>query len=81
MIEVNPKAIPDSYRDYLDLMKKEGEFLEIDDEIDWNLEIGAIIRRSSETLSKSVIFNNVKDCPGFRAADWGMQKSGTRGSP
>ncbi len=80
-LKVDPKTIPDSYRDYLDLMKKEGEFLEIDDEIDWNLEIGAIIRRSSETLSKSVIFNNVKDCPGFRAADWGMQKSGTRGKP
>ena len=80
-LKVDPSKIPDSYRDYLDLMKKEGEFLEIDDEVDWYLEIGAIIRRSSETLSKSAIFNNVKDCPGFRAADYGMQKSGTRGAP
>ena len=40
MISVDPKAIPDSYRDFLDWMKKEGEFLEIDDEIDWYLEMG-----------------------------------------
>jgi 4-hydroxy-3-polyprenylbenzoate decarboxylase len=81
MISVDPKAIPDSYRDFLDWMKKEGEFLEIDDEIDWYLEMGAILRRGAETLSPSPIFNKVKGCPEFRAAEFGMQKSGTRGKP
>ena len=80
-IKVDPKTIPDSYRDFLDWMKKEGEFLEINDEVDWYLEMGAILRRGAETLSPSPIFNNAKGCPGFRAAEFGMQKSGTRGKP
>ncbi len=52
-LEVDPKAIPRTYRDYLDLMQREGEFLAIDDEVDWYLEIGAILRRAAETLSPS----------------------------
>jgi 4-hydroxy-3-polyprenylbenzoate decarboxylase len=80
-IKIDYSTIPRSYRDYLDLMVREGEFLEIDDEVDWNLEIGAIIRRADETLSPSPIFNKVKDCPGFRCAELGMTKSGTLGRP
>jgi hypothetical protein len=80
-VSVNYESIPRSYRDYLDLMQKEGEFLAIDDEVDWNLEIGAIMRLAAETLSPSPIFNKVKDCPGFRVADLGMDKSGTLGRP
>ena len=67
----DPNTIPRSYRDYLDLMQREGEYVAIDDEIDWNLEIGAICQRAAETLSPSPIFNKVKDCPGFRVADSG----------
>ena len=74
-------SIPRSYRDYLDLMVREGEFLAIDDEVDLHLEIGAIIRRSDETLSPSPIFNKVKDCLDFRCAELGMTKSGTPGRP
>jgi UbiD family decarboxylase len=66
-IEIDYSSIPRSYRDYLDLMVREGEYLAIDDEVDWNLEMGAIQRRASETLSPSPIFNKIKDCPGFRA--------------
>jgi UbiD family decarboxylase len=40
-------------------MQSEGEYREIDDEVDWNLEIGAIIRRAEETLSPMPIFNRV----------------------
>jgi 4-hydroxy-3-polyprenylbenzoate decarboxylase len=80
-IKVDYKSIPRSYRDYLELMVREGEFLEIDDEVDWKLEIGAIIRRADETMSPSPIFNKIKDCPGFRVAELGMTKSGTRGRP
>jgi hypothetical protein len=43
-------------------MQNEGEYREIDDEVDWNLEIGAIIRRTEETLSPMPIFNKTKDC-------------------
>jgi len=80
-VTIDPKSIPRSYREYLELMQREGEYLAIDDEVDWNLEMGAIQRRASETLSPSPIFNNVKDCPGFRAAEFGFEKSGTRGRP
>ena len=80
-IKIDYDSIPRSYREYLDLMVKEGEYLAIDDEIDWNLEMGAICRRADETLSPSPIFNKVKDTPGFRAAEWGFTKSGTRGRP
>jgi UbiD family decarboxylase len=80
-IKVDPKAIPNSYRDFIEWMQREDEFLAIDDEVDWNLEMGAILRHGAETMSPSPIFNKVKDCPGFRAAEFGMQKSGTAGQP
>jgi 4-hydroxy-3-polyprenylbenzoate decarboxylase len=79
-IEIDPKIIPRSYRDYLKKMVEMDEFFEIDDEIDWNLEMGAICRRALETGAPSPIFNKVKGCPdGFRAAEVGYQKSGTPG--
>jgi len=67
-VKIDYDSIPRSYRDYLDLMVSEGEYLAIDDEVDWNLEMGAICRYADETLSPSPIFNKVKDSPGFRAA-------------
>ena len=48
-IEIDRKSIPRSYRDYLKKMVEMGEFFEIDEEIDWNLEMGAICRRALET--------------------------------
>jgi len=80
-IKIDYSTIPRSYRDHLELMQSEGEYVEIDDEVDWNLEIGAIIRRAEETLSPMPIFNNIKDCPEFRVCEWGFTKSGTCGRP
>ena len=80
-IKIDYDSIPRSYREYLELMVKEGEYLAIDDEVDWDLEIGAICRLADETLSPSPIFNKIKDSPGFRAAEWGFTKSGTPGRP
>jgi 4-hydroxy-3-polyprenylbenzoate decarboxylase len=80
-VQIDYASIPRSYRDYLELMQKEGEYLAIDDEVDWDLEMGAICRYADETLSPSPIFNKIKDSPGFRAAEWGFTKSGTRGQP
>jgi hypothetical protein len=50
-------SIPRSYREYLELMQREGEFVAIDDEIDWKYEIGGICRHAAETLSPSPICN------------------------
>ena len=48
-VQIDRKSIPRTYRDYLKKMVEMGEFFEIDDEIDWNLEMGAICRRALET--------------------------------
>jgi UbiD family decarboxylase len=81
-VSIDRARIPKSYREYLDILKGMGELVEINDEVDWYLELGAIFRHTAETLSPGAIFNNVKGCPkGFRAADFGMGKSGRPGQP
>lgn len=56
-----------SLRDYLDALRKIGELVEVDREVDWHLEMGAISRRIYETGSPAALFDSVKDSPGFRA--------------
>jgi UbiD family decarboxylase len=81
-VRIDRTKIPRSYRDYLATMKEMGELVEIDDEIDWNLEMGAVFRHSAETCAPMAMFNNVTGAaPGFRAADWGMGKSSYPGQP
>jgi 4-hydroxy-3-polyprenylbenzoate decarboxylase len=54
-------------RDYVARLKEFGEIQEIDVEVDWNLEMGAIIRRSYELQAPAPLFNRIKDIePGFR---------------
>ena len=48
---IDRARIPKSYREYLDTLKGMGELIEIDDEVDWYLELGAIFRHSAETLA------------------------------
>jgi len=56
-----------SLREYIDALKEIGEIQEIDQEVDWNLEIGAIIRRSYDLKAPAPLFNNIKDIEkGFR---------------
>ena len=54
-IKIDRSSIPRSYRDYLKKMVEMGEFFEIDDEVDWNLEMGAISIRASETGAPSLV--------------------------
>ena len=65
----------DDIRKFIVDLKKEGELIEIDAEVDWNLEIGAITRRLCETGlgrnvkeggTPAVLFNNIKGYPGHR---------------
>jgi 4-hydroxy-3-polyprenylbenzoate decarboxylase len=56
-----------SLREYIASLKDLGEIQEVDKEVDWNLEIGAITRRVYETDSPAPLFNNIKGHPkGFR---------------
>lgn len=54
-------------RAYIDALKALGECVEVQPEVDWNLEIGAIIRRCYETGAPAPLFNRIKDTvSGFR---------------
>ncbi len=54
-------------REYLAILDSLGELQEIDVEVDWNLEIGAIIRRAYDLRAPAPLFNNIKDIEdGFR---------------
>lgn len=56
-----------SLREYIDALKAIGELQEIDPEVDWNLEIGAISRRCYETGAPAPLFNTIRGIePGFR---------------
>ncbi len=54
-------------REYLSILDSVDELQEIDVEVDWNLEIGAIIRRAYDLRAPAPLFNNIKDIEeGFR---------------
>ena len=56
-----------SLREYIDQLKAIGEIQEIDAEVDWDLEMGAIIRRSYELRAPAPLFNRIKGIDdGFR---------------
>lgn len=55
-------------RDFISQLAKIGDVQEIDREVDWNLEMGAVTRRSMDLRAPAPLFNRIKDvAPGFRA--------------
>lgn len=56
-----------SLREFLTVLEAVGEMQPIDAEIDWNLEIGAMTRRSHELRAPAPLFNRIQGiAPGFR---------------
>ena len=55
-------------REYLAALEKVGDCVRIKQEVDWDLEAGAIVRRVCETSSPIPLMENIKDYPGFRLA-------------
>ena len=56
-----------SLREFITALDEIGEIQFIDKEVDWNLEIGAVARRSYELRAAAPIFNTIKDTGnGFR---------------
>jgi len=49
-----------SLREYLRELQQIGELVEVNHEVEWNLEIGAIIRRSYELHAPAPLFSNIK---------------------
>ncbi len=59
-----------AYRDlrqYIQRLEEEGELTQIDAEVDWDLEAGAISRRAINRRNGAILFNRIKGYPpGFR---------------
>lgn len=54
-------------REYIDFLDNRGEIVHIRQKVDWDLEIGAIIRRSYDLKAPAPLFENIKGYPaGFR---------------
>lgn len=54
-------------RDFIAKLEKEGEVIRIEDEVDWNLEAGAVVRRSAEKGLPAPFFQKIKGYPqGYR---------------
>jgi phenylphosphate carboxylase alpha subunit len=54
-------------REFISKLEKEGEAIRVEEEVDWNLEAGAIVRRAGERDLPATLFETVKDYPpGYR---------------
>jgi 4-hydroxy-3-polyprenylbenzoate decarboxylase len=51
-------------RAYIEALEKEGEVVRIRKEVDWNLELSGIIRRSYDLKAPAPLFENIKGYPG-----------------
>ncbi|RYP14189.1 hypothetical protein DL765_006550 [Monosporascus sp. GIB2] len=62
MAQPDPKAVDAQldFRSFIDLLRRDNDLVEINREVDPHLEVGAIVRRVSETNGKAPLFNNVK---------------------
>ena len=53
-------------REFIKILEENQELQPIEQEVDWQLEIGAITRRCCELSSPCPLFTNIKDYPGSR---------------
>ncbi|MFC1902548.1 hypothetical protein ACFLX4_00560 [Chloroflexota bacterium] len=54
-------------REFIAKLEKEGEAIQIEEEVDWNMEAGAMLRRSTEEGLPAPFFQKIKDYPeGYR---------------
>src|SRR5947207_3664675 len=60
-IERKPTAFGD-LRGWIEALKAHGELQEVDAEVDWNIELGTIMRLAQGPgTGKALLFNNIKD--------------------
>jgi 4-hydroxy-3-polyprenylbenzoate decarboxylase len=52
-------------RSYIDALLKTGDAVVVNEEVDWDLELGAIVRRMCEKRSPAAYFKHIKDYPDF----------------
>ena len=72
-------------RGWIDALRREGELHEIDSEVDWDVELGTIVRMLQGTgEGPAFLFNNIKDYNGADAVSTQVFSGGqgaTRGLP
>lgn len=57
----------DDNRQFIEALEKSGDVVRIKDVVDWDLEVGAIVRRTSEMQKQAPFFEKIRDYPdGFR---------------
>jgi phenylphosphate carboxylase alpha subunit len=54
-------------REFIKALQESGDLVTIEQEVDWDLEMGAIIRRACEQQVQAPYFKKIKDYPGFEA--------------
>jgi phenylphosphate carboxylase alpha subunit len=54
-------------RTYMEALLKTGDAVVCNQEVDWDLEMGAIVRRTCEKKGPAVYFKKIKEYPGFEA--------------
>ena len=58
------------HRDFFAALEREGELQKIQEEVDWDVEVGAISRRNYERYGPCLLFENIKDYPkGYRISN------------
>jgi len=57
---------PKSNREYIERLMETGDCVRIEQEVDWDNEAGAIVRRVCELAAPAPLMENIKDYPGFR---------------
>src|SRR3970040_426558 len=51
-------------RSFIEQLKQTGDVVVVDQPVHWDLELGAISRRATETDGPAVLFTNITDYPG-----------------
>ncbi|MFN3535454.1 MAG: UbiD family decarboxylase domain-containing protein, partial [Desulfatiglandales bacterium] len=54
-------------REYIEALRKSGDVVDIYEEVHWDLELGAIVRRVCEKKGPAAFFHKITDYPNFRA--------------
>ena len=52
-------------REYIKALEKTGDIVTVKQEIDWDVELGAVIRRGCELRAPAILCENIKDYPGW----------------
>jgi 4-hydroxy-3-polyprenylbenzoate decarboxylase len=53
-------------RQYIEALEKNGDLIRIKQEVDWDREVGAIVRRTNEKSGPAFLAEKIKDYPGHR---------------